>query len=166
MKYIKQLTVTREGAESQDFDLNNPGVAVQVARYLLGDMSPEDFLANKATVTADYTAVATNKAGVTFNLEGDLEFTVGEPSEDEVEQAKAAFLEHLNEEIGKINVASVDIDEEDISASFKWNATVDEVYQAANGLIEALKGQLDAATLTVTREGAESQDFDLNNPVL
>ena len=55
------------------------------------------------------------------------------------------------DEVADITAAEVTINEEDISASFKWNATVDEVYQAANGLINALKGELDKATLTLIR---------------
>jgi hypothetical protein len=125
-------------------------------------MSPEDFLKDKATVTAAYTAVATNEEGVSFDLGGSLVFTVGEPTADEVAQAKEDFLTYLNSAVAEIDAAEVTIDdEENITANFKWDATVDEVYQAANGLIDALKGELEAATLTVIRTEEDSKNFDL-----
>ncbi|MDD2498397.1 MAG: hypothetical protein PHY90_09780, partial [Desulfitobacteriaceae bacterium] len=95
-----------------------------------------------------------------------LEFAVGVPTEEEVGQAKSAFLDYLNEEVGKIDEAAVTIDEidekENVGVSFKWYTTVDEVHQAVSGLIDAIKDELNTATLTLIR-GEDSQAFNLND---
>ncbi len=67
-------------------------------------------------------------------------------------------------EVADIDEAAVVIDEEEnISVSFKWNAKVDDVYTAANALIEALKGELDKATLTLTLNEGSSKEFNLKD---
>jgi hypothetical protein len=77
------------------FDLTDEDVALQIALYLLEGTSPEDFLKGKEAVEAGYTAEATNEDGITFTLEGELVFKVAEPTQEEIDAAKAAFLAYL-----------------------------------------------------------------------
>jgi hypothetical protein len=149
--------------ETERFDLTDEGVAAQIALYLLEGTSPEDFLKGKEAVEASYTAEATNEDGITFTLEGELVFKVAEPTQEEIDAAKAAFLEYLEDKVAEdIDVADVEIDEEeDISVTFDRDAEVAEVYQAANELVEALKGELEAATLTLNED--ERRRFDLTD---
>ncbi|MGI6662163.1 MAG: hypothetical protein ACOX4B_01580 [Bacillota bacterium] len=121
------------------------------------EQRPADFLKGKEAVEASYTVEATDQDGITFTLAGDLVFKVAEPSQDEIDAAKAAFLEYLEGEVEKIDVAEVDIDGEDITVTFDRDANPAEVYQAANELVDALKGELEAATLTLNGE----KEFDL-----
>ncbi|MGI6662166.1 MAG: hypothetical protein ACOX4B_01595 [Bacillota bacterium] len=95
----------------KDFDLTEEDVALQVALYLLDGTEPADFLKGKEAVEASYTVEATDQDGITFTLAGDLVFKVAEPTQDEIDAAKAAFLEYLEGEVEKIDVAEVDIDE-------------------------------------------------------
>ncbi|MGI6662162.1 MAG: hypothetical protein ACOX4B_01575, partial [Bacillota bacterium] len=130
----------------KEFDLTDEGVALQIALYLLDGTSPEDFLKGKEAVEASYTAEATNEDGITFTLAGDLVFKVAEPSQDEIDAAKAAFLGYLGAEVEKITVAEVVIDEEEnITVTFNRDTTPSAVYQAANELVDALKGELDSS---------------------
>jgi hypothetical protein len=74
--------------------------------------------------------------------------------------AKAAFLNYLEGEVDKITVAEVVIDEEEnITVTFNRDTTPSAVYQAANELVDALKGELEAATLTLNGE----ENFDLTD---
>jgi hypothetical protein len=86
---------------------------------------------------------------------------VAEPSQDEIRAAKAAFLGLLRSaEVEKITVAEVVIDEEEnITVTFNRDTTPSAVYQAANELVDALKGELEAATLTLNGE----ENFDLTD---
>jgi hypothetical protein len=148
---LDAATLTLNG--EKEFDLSDEGVAVQIALYLLEGTSPEDFLKGKEAVEAGYTAEATNEDGITFTLEGELVFKVAEPTQDEIDAAKAAFLEYLEGKVENIDVAEVVIDEEEnITVTFDRDTTRSAVYQAANELVEALKGELEAATLTLNGE--------------
>jgi hypothetical protein len=155
---LEAATLTLNGEEN--FDLTDEGVAAQIALYLLEGTSPQDFLKGKEAVEASYTVEATNEDGITFTLEGNLEFAVAAPSDEEIREAKEAFLNYLEGEVDKITVAEVVIDEEEnISVTFDRDAEVAEVYQAANELVDALKGELEAATLTLNGE----ENFDLTD---
>jgi hypothetical protein len=85
------LTLNEDETDGR-FDLTDEGVAVQIALYLLEGTSPQDFLKGKEAVEASYTAEATDQDGITFTLAGDLVFKVAEPSQEEIDAAKAAFL--------------------------------------------------------------------------
>jgi hypothetical protein len=155
---LEAATLTLNGEE--EFDLTDEGVAAQIALYLLDGTDPEEFLKGKEAVEASYTVEATDQDGITFTLAGDLLFKAAEPTQDEIDAAKAAFLEYLDGEVDKITVAEVDInDEEDITVTFDRDANPAEVYQAANELVAALKGELDAATLILNGE----EEFDLTD---
>jgi hypothetical protein len=67
------------------------------------EQDPQDFLKGKEAVEASYTVEATDQDGITFTLAGDLVFKVAEPSQDEIDAAKAAFLEYLEGEVEKID---------------------------------------------------------------
>jgi hypothetical protein len=145
------------------FDLTDEDVALQVALYLLEGTSPEDFLKGKEAVEASYTVEATDQDGITFTLAGDLVFKVAEPSQDEIDAAKAAFLEYLEGEVEKITVAEVVIDEEEnITVTFNRDTTPSAVYQAANELVDALKGELTEATLILNEDETDGR-FDLTD---
>jgi uncharacterized protein YaiL (DUF2058 family) len=154
---LEEAKLTLNG--EREFDLSDEGVAVQIALYLLDGTDPEEFLKGKEAVEASYTVEATDQDGITFTLAGDLVFKVAEPSQDEIDAAKAAFLGYLGAEVEKITVADVEIEEEDITVTFNRDAKVAEVYQAANELVEALKGELEAAKLTLNDE----REFDLTD---
>jgi uncharacterized protein YuzE len=82
------------------FDLETADV-VDIALYLLGDLSPSDFLAGEQTIAASYTATATVE-GVTFSLAGTLKFqAVADPAV----AAKAAFLAALADKAAEMDVA-------------------------------------------------------------
>jgi hypothetical protein len=154
---LEEAKLTLNG--EREFDLSDEGVAVQIALYLLDGTDPEEFLKGKEAVEAIYTVEATDQDGITFTLAGDLVFKVAEPSQDEIDAAKAAFLGYLGAEVEKITVADVEIEEEDITVTFNRDAKVAEVYQAANELVEALKGELEEAKLTLNGE----REFDLSD---
>jgi hypothetical protein len=155
------LTLNEDETDGR-FDLTDEDVAAQIALYLLDGTSPQDFLKGKEAVEASYTVEATDQDGITFTLAGDLVFKVAEPSQDEIDAAKAAFLEYLEGEVEKIDVAEVDIDGEDITVTFDRDANPAEVYQAANELVDALKGELEAATLTLNEDETDGR-FDLTD---
>jgi nicotinamide mononucleotide adenylyltransferase len=157
------LTLNEDETDGR-FDLTDEDVALQVALYLLEGTSPEDFLKGKEAVEASYTVEATDQDGITFTLAGDLVFKVAEPSQDEIDAAKAAFLEYLEGEVEKITVAEVVIDEEEnITVTFNRDATPSaEVYQAANELVDALKGELTEATLILNEDETDGR-FDLTD---
>jgi hypothetical protein len=77
---------------------------------------------------------------------------VAEPTQAEIDAAKAAFLTYLADQVAGIEVADVNLEEEDITVTFKRDTTPAEVYQAANELVAALRGELDAATLTLNED--------------
>jgi hypothetical protein len=66
-------------------------------------------------------------------------------------------LDYLEGEVEDIEVADVEIVGEDITVTFNRDTTPSAVYQAANELVEALKGELEAAKLTLDEE----ESFDL-----
>ncbi|MGI6582545.1 MAG: hypothetical protein ACOX3O_01365 [bacterium] len=131
--------------------------------YLLDEVGVNEFLKGKHTVTASYTATATDKAGVEFSLAGELSFQMGKPSADDVAAAKAAFLGALADKAEAIDVAEVEIEEEDISVTFNWGADVGEVYQAAEELLGAFKEELDTAEITIILGEDEEETFGLHD---
>ncbi|MGI6553014.1 MAG: hypothetical protein ACOX37_08360 [Bacillota bacterium] len=153
--YSATLTLNGEA----EFDLSDEGVAAQIALYLLEGTSPQDFLKGKEAVEASYTAEATNEDGITFTLEGELVFKVAEPTQEEIDAAKAAFLADLKDKVKDIDVAAVAIDGEDITVTFDRDAEPTDVLQTANELVAALKGELYSATLTLNGEA----EFDLSD---
>jgi ABC-type transporter Mla MlaB component len=155
------LTLNEDETDGR-FDLTDEGVAAQIALYLLEGTSPQDFLKGKEAVEASYTAEATNEDGITFTLEGELVFKVAEPTQEEIDAAKAAFLADLKDKVKDIDVAAVAIDEENITVTFDRDANPAEVYQAANELVDALKGELEAATLTLNEDETDGR-FDLTD---
>jgi ABC-type transporter Mla MlaB component len=155
------LTLNEDETDGR-FDLTDEGVAAQIALYLLEGTSPQDFLKGKEAVEASYTAEATNEDGITFTLEGELVFKVAEPTQEEIDAAKAAFLADLKDKVKDIDVAAVAIDGEDITVTFDRDANPAEVYQAANELVDALKGELEAATLTLNEDETDGR-FDLTD---
>jgi ABC-type transporter Mla MlaB component len=157
---LDAATLTLNGEE--EFDLTDADVAIDIALYLLEGTSPQDFLKGKEAVEASYTAEATNEDGITFTLEGELVFKVAEPTQDEIDAAKAAFLADLKDKVKDIDVAAVAIDGEDITVTFDRDANPAEVYQAANELVDALKGELEAATLTLNEDETDGR-FDLTD---
>jgi hypothetical protein len=68
-------------------------------------------------------------------------------------------LDYLEGEVEDIEVADVEIVGEDITVTFNRDTTPSAVYQAANELVDALKGELEAATLTLNGE----ENFDLTD---
>jgi hypothetical protein len=72
---------------------------------------------------------------------------VAEPSHDEIRRSQGRFPELLRSaEVEKITVAEVVIDEEEnITVTFNRDTTPSAVYQAANELVDALKGELDSS---------------------
>ena len=127
--------------DDRDFGLHDDGVAVDLALYLLDEVGVNEFLKGKHTVTASYTATATDKAGVEFSLAGELSFQMAAPSADDVAQAKAAFLGALADKAEDIDVAEVAIEEEDISVTFHWGADVQEVYAVSYTHLDVYKRQ-------------------------
>ncbi|MGI6553015.1 MAG: hypothetical protein ACOX37_08365 [Bacillota bacterium] len=111
------------------------------------------------SIEASYTAEATNEDGITFTLEGELVFKVAEPTQEEIDAAKAAFLADLKDKVKDIDVAAVAIDGEDITVTFDRDAEPTDVLQTANELVAALKGELYSATLTLNGEA----EFDLSD---
>jgi hypothetical protein len=127
------------------------------------EQEPEDFLKGKEAVEASYTVEATNENGVTFTLAGNLVFAVAAPSDEEIREAKEAFLNYLEGEVEKITVAEVVIDEEEnITVTFNRDTTPSAVYQAANELVDALKGELTEATLILNEDETDGR-FDLTD---
>ncbi|MDR9786766.1 MAG: hypothetical protein RJR37_05900 [Peptococcaceae bacterium MAG4] len=158
--YSATLTLNGEA----EFDLSDEGVAAQIALYLLDGTSPAEFLKGLETIEAIYTAEATNEDGITFTLAGDLVFKVAEPSQEEIDAAKAAFLADLKDKVKDIDVAAVAIDGEDITVTFDRDAKPTDVLQTANDLVAALKGELYSATLTLKRKSDDAEEtFNLAN---
>ena len=87
-----KLTLTLGDKDSKTFNLNDTAVEIEVARYLLDGQSPADFLEQKATVKATYKVEAT-KDEVTFELNGDLEFTAVEVMTSEKAKAPSRVSE-------------------------------------------------------------------------
>ncbi|MGI6553020.1 MAG: hypothetical protein ACOX37_08395 [Bacillota bacterium] len=93
-----------------------------------------------------------------------LVFKVAEPSQDEIDAAKAAFLADLKDRVKDIDVAEVVIDGEDITVTFDRDAKPTDVLQTANDLVAALKGELYSATLTLKRKSDDAEEtFNLAN---
>jgi non-homologous end joining protein Ku len=155
------LTLNEDETDGR-FDLTDEDVAAQIALYLLEGTSPQDFLKGKEAVEASYTVEATNQDGITFTLEGELVFAVAAPSDEEIREAKEAFLNYLKDKVEDIEVADVEIDGEDITVTFDRDTTPSAVYQAANELVDALKGELEAATLTLNEDETDGR-FDLTD---
>jgi hypothetical protein len=111
------------------------------------EQSPEDFLKGKEAVEASYTVEATDQNGITFTLAGRPGICRWQNrARMRYDAAKAAFLEYLEGEVDKITVAEVVIDEEEnITVTFNRDTTPSAVYQAANELVDALKGELDSS---------------------
>jgi uncharacterized repeat protein (TIGR02543 family) len=154
-----ELVLTVAGDEAT-FHLDDENVAVAIARFLLGGMEPEDFLAQRDAVEAGYTATAIDKYGVSFDLEGSLKFqTVFTEAE-----AKDAFLAALDDKVQAIEVAAVTLDGEDVTAFFEQDATTSAVYQMAQGLFSAFQDELDEAEIILTPNGAaEGETFHLDD---
>jgi hypothetical protein len=144
--------------------LADEGVATQIALYLLNGTSATEFLKGLEVVEASYTAEAIDQDGIPFTLEGGLVFQVAEPTDDEIDAAKAAFLAYLEDRVKDIDVADVviDIDEdgENITVTFDRDAKPTDVLQTANELVAALKGELYSATLILNNDETNG-GFDL-----
>jgi hypothetical protein len=97
------MTIELAGDGTETFDLRDAGVVELVANFLLNGMSPAEFLAQRDPILATYTATATDKYGVEFDLAGDLVFAVEATSW----KAKADFLAILEIEAGLITAADV-----------------------------------------------------------
>jgi enhancing lycopene biosynthesis protein 2 len=110
------------------FTLGNVDV-VELAKALLGDQSPADFLETGEPIVANYTATVSYKNAV-IELAGQLTF--------KVEGTKAGFLGKLAEEVEKIDVADVVLEGANIIVTFPEDVEVTAVAQAAAGLVEAL----------------------------
>ncbi|MGI6553017.1 MAG: hypothetical protein ACOX37_08375 [Bacillota bacterium] len=92
-----------------------------------------------------------------------LVFKVAEPSQEEIDAAKAAFLADLKDRVKDIDVAEVVIDGEDITVTFDRDAKPTDVLQTANELVAALKGELYSATLTLKRKSDDAEEtFDFS----
>jgi uncharacterized repeat protein (TIGR02543 family)/uncharacterized repeat protein (TIGR02059 family) len=148
------------GGDEATFHLDDENVAVEIARFLLGGLTPEEFLAQRDAVEAGYTATAIDKYGVSFDLEGSLKFqTVFTEAE-----AKDAFLAALDDKVQAIEVAAVTLDGEDVTAFFEQDANISAVYQMAQGLFSAFQDELDEAEIVLTPNGAaESETFYLDD---
>jgi hypothetical protein len=146
-----ELVLTVAGDEAT-FHLDDENVAVEIARFLLGGLTPEEFLAQRDAVEAGYTATAIDKYGVSFDLEGSLKFqTVFTEAE-----AKDAFLAALDEKVQAIEVAAVTLDGEDVTAIFAKTTEVSDVYGVAQELLAAFKAELEEAELVLTVAGDEA----------
>ncbi|MBP2025105.1 InlB B-repeat-containing protein, partial [Peptoniphilus stercorisuis] len=154
------LTLKVGEREAGNFNLEDGNVAVQIAEYLLDGTTPTDFIEKRQTITADYTAAITDKYGVKFGLDGELTFTVVKPTEAE---AKADFLTYLGSEVEKIEVAKVVIDGENITTTFKDDADPGDVLTAATSLINAIKDEVSAGTLTLKVGEREAGNFNLED---
>ncbi len=152
---LKEATITikRAGDETgEGFRLDDDGVVVAIAQYLLDGMNPFDFLAQREAIEATYTATATDNYNVSFNLAGNLKFqTVFTLAE-----AKAAFLAALDTKAAAITAATVTVDGENISAVFDLDTAIEEVWQAAQDLLAAFKEELQEASLTVKLGGDDA----------
>jgi hypothetical protein len=120
---LSEASMTIELADGTEgtFNLRDAGVVELVANFLLNGMSPAEFLAQRDPILATYTATATDKYGVEFDLAGDLVFAV----EATPDKAKADFLAKLAAEAAAITasgVADVELDEEDITVTFMSDA--------------------------------------------
>ncbi|MGI6344647.1 MAG: hypothetical protein ACOX18_06230 [Bacillota bacterium] len=114
---------------------------VELAKALLGDQSPADFLETGEPITADYEATVSYK-NAEIELAGTLTF--------QVEGTKAGFLGKLAEEVEKIDVADVVLEGADIIVTFPEDVEVTAVAQAAADLVAALLQYAgDDSTLTV-----------------
>jgi nicotinamide mononucleotide adenylyltransferase len=159
---------TPDGATLQLLAEDTNGVEHDVAA--IGYWGPE----NGFTIDANYSEAtdfraifsAAGKYSITFSLvdlDADkvlitetVEITA-EPTQEEIDAAKADFLADLKNKVKDIDVAAVAIDEENITVTFDRDTTPSAVYQAANELVAALKGELEAAKLTLDEE----ESFDL-----
>ena len=146
------------GGDAATFNLDDDDVAVEIARHLLGDLTPAEFLASRDAIVAGYTATATDNYGVTFDLSGDLKFQTVFDSDE----AKAAFLAALDEKVKAIDVAQVTLDGEDIGVVFGKDAEIDAVYDAVEELLAAFQAELDEARITITLAGGEEATFHLD----
>ena len=103
---LQEAAITLKlNGEEETFYLDDADVATKIALYLLGDLTPAEFLAQRDAIEATYTATATDKYGVEFALAGSLKFqTVLTPAE-----AKAAFLAALETKAAAITAADVTV---------------------------------------------------------
>ncbi|MGI6613497.1 MAG: chitobiase/beta-hexosaminidase C-terminal domain-containing protein [Saccharofermentanales bacterium] len=156
------MTITRAGESTgQTFDLHAAGVVEAVAGYLLNGMSPAEFLAQRDPILATYTATATDKYGVEFDLAGDLVFAV----EATPDKAKADFLAKLAAEAAAITasgVADVELDEEDITVTFMSDASPGAIYDAAEDLLAVFQAELSEASMTIELADGTERTFDLH----
>jgi uncharacterized repeat protein (TIGR02543 family) len=138
MGYANGSTLTI-GTYTFTLDTVNIG---ELANALLGDVTPEDFLNNGATIEADYTAIVEYE-GATIELSGSLNFAVN--------PVKANFLSDLSNSIAAINGNGIvaELDGENISVVFNDNVDVNYVFTAAESLVEALMGYANGSTLTI-----------------
>jgi hypothetical protein len=153
-----ELTIILGEDEEKTFNLEDADV-VDIARYLLGDLSPTDFLDGEQTIEASYRATATVE-GVTFSLAGSLKF---QAIADPAVAAKADFLAALKDKAKDITVAQVEIDDEDISVTFLSSAKISEVYDVAEELLDTFKEELEAAELTIILGEDEEETFNLED---
>jgi hypothetical protein len=114
---------------------------VELAKALLGEQSPADFLEKGEPIVANYTATVSYK-NAEIELVGTLTF--------QVVGTEAGFLGKLAEEVEKIDVADVVLDGADIIVTFPEDVEVTAVAQAATDLVAALRQYAgDDSTLTV-----------------
>ncbi|MGI6344693.1 MAG: hypothetical protein ACOX18_06490 [Bacillota bacterium] len=95
---------------------------VELAKALLGEQSPADFLETGEPITADYEATVSYK-NAEIELAGTLTF--------QVEGTKAGFLGKLAEEVEKIDVADVVLEGTDIIVTFPEDVEVTAVAQGS-----------------------------------
>jgi uncharacterized repeat protein (TIGR02543 family) len=158
---LSEASMTVELADGTEgtFNLRDAGVVELVANFLLNGMTPEQFLSQREPIEASYTATATDKYGVEFDLAGDLVFAV----EATPDKAKADFLAILEIEAGLITAADVVVDEEDITATFMSDAAVGAVHQAASDLLAVFQAELSEASMTIELADGTERTFDLRD---
>jgi uncharacterized membrane protein len=153
------MTIELADGTERTFDLRDAGVVELVANFLLDGMTPEQFLSQRDPILATYTATATDKYGVEFDLAGDLVFAVEATSG----KAKADFLAILEIEAGLITAADVVVDEEDITATFMSDAAVGAVHQAASDLLAVFQAELSEASMTIELADGTEGTFNLRD---
>ncbi|NMB36305.1 MAG: hypothetical protein GX989_08490, partial [Firmicutes bacterium] len=151
--YDGEESVTTESYEYDDLEEYEESISLLVAWALTGD---EDRI--EIEIDWDGEGDYYTENSYTIYLE-ELTLVPAKPTSAEV---KATFLGYLKDEVAGITVADVAIDEdENITVIFDEDADVDAVHNAASELVDAIKGELDEAKLTLTLGDKDSKTFNL-----
>ncbi|WIF87967.1 hypothetical protein [Acholeplasma laidlawii] len=136
-----------------------PEEIIELARLLLGDLTPEQFLASTEQITSAYTAKIHYQNNEDIDLNGSLIFEVTKVA------SKDDFLAALDTETGNLGVATVTRDGDSLTVNFRSDVSSSDVLAGAVGLAEALakiagpESTLTVGDITITLGSATPEEI-------